>query len=532
MAVDTQTSLKRIGFGIGIAVLAAIAVLAYHFLVSPLRNAQLVDATGADAQYKLVAKVAIDSFSGYAPLRSPDTVQDVKAQAIKLDFTDDGADYAKRIAALKSGEADMAVFTIDTFLKAGADFGEFPGTIVMGIDESVGADGCVAHFGADGKPPASLDTPATKFYVVPGSPSEFLARVVRSELAFNNLGSEWLVTEASRKPYSPESLFNDFRIDADPLHLYCTWQPMLSQLLAEPNAYLAFDTSKTSEYVIDVLVARREFLAEHPDAVRAVAMAEQRANYRYSHDAPALQALLIADAKAMHTEKLTPTNADEVARTVRWTNVQENFARFGLLPPSASRGLSNWTDIITKVMRVLVDTGAIKGDPLNGDYSTLFHSATVFAQLQTEGFNPSAAQNAAPGLSDGDLDAIRGIEDLPALSEEEWKKMTVVGDARVEPISFGLGKSTLGVQAQRDLDDLAVRLRSWRGNYIVVVGHAKAGGNPDEALALAQARAEAARDYLIENGIGKNRIRAIGMKPSGTQAAAQTVTFALMQQPY
>ena len=525
--VNTQRSMRVLFLGGLITVLLVIGLGAYHFLVSPLLHSELVDATGADAQYKMVAKIANDNFSGYAPLRSDDVRADLKAQGIKLEFTDDGADYAKRVAALKSGEANLAVFTIDTYVKAGADFGSFPGTIVMGIDESVGADGCVAHFGADGKPPATLDTPGTKFYGVAGSPSEFLARVIRSELSFGNLGEGWFVDEKTSA-----AVYNDFRVDTDPTHLYCTWEPGLQQLLAEPGAYLVYDTSKVSEYVVDVLVARREFLAEHPDVVRAVAMAEQRANHRFSRDPAALTALLVADAKATKADKLTDAKAADVARGIRWTNVQENFARFDLLPPTATRGLSNWTDIIAKVVRVLKDTGAIAKDPFDGDYSTLFHAKTVFAQMQADSFNPGAAQNAVPGLDDGDLDAIRGTEDLKPLTEEEWRKMIVVGDARVEPISFRRGSSELDQQGQRDLDGLVTRLHSWRSNYITVVGHARADGDPEANLALAQARADTAKDYLTAHGISQNRVRAVGVKPSGNQGSAQTVSFALMQQPY
>ena len=48
-------------------------------------------------------------------------------------------------AALKSGKVQMAVFTIDAYLKAGSEIGEFPGSIVLVIDESKGADAIVAY---------------------------------------------------------------------------------------------------------------------------------------------------------------------------------------------------------------------------------------------------------------------------------------------------------------------------------------------------------------------------------------------------
>ena len=42
-------------------------------------------------------------------------------------FVDDKADYVGRIRALKSGKVQMAVFTIDAYLKAGSVIGEISG---------------------------------------------------------------------------------------------------------------------------------------------------------------------------------------------------------------------------------------------------------------------------------------------------------------------------------------------------------------------------------------------------------------------
>ncbi len=527
MAVDTQRSIKMLAFGGFAVVLLAGAVAAWHFLVDPLLDEELAEQTGSDAQYRVVAPIAHDNFSGYAPLRSPEVQQDLRTQGIKLDWRDDGADYAARVEALASGEADLAVFTVDGVVKAAAQNGSFPGTIVLGLDESVGADGCVAHMDAKHQKPATLDTAGTRFYGTPDSPSEFLARIALSDLQFNALGKDWFVgTKGAAATY------NDFRIDVDPTHVYCMWEPYLSMALAEPDAYVVFDTSMVKEYVFDVLVARREFLAEHPDVVKAVSAAYLRANHRFGNDPAALTALLIADAKATKADKLSETQAGIVAKRLRWTNTLENYARFGLIPPAEAKGLSNWEDVIGKTVDVLVATGALSSDPFNRDYSTLFHSKTVLAELQVENFHPAASANAVPGLEQGDLDAIRGAEELPALTEEQWAKMSVVANARVAPLSFRRGTSELDVQAARDLDKLVIHLRSWNAYYITVVGHAAAVGDPEANLALAKARADSAATYLIDHGVSPNRVRGVGAKPSGNQGASQSVTFALMQPSY
>lgn len=526
MAVDSRRNMRMLVASALALFAIGILLVAYHFLVSPLLSRELAAQTGSDAQYKVVAKVAHDNFSGYAALRSPEVQQDLKAQAIKLDWHDDGADYGARLSALKSGEADLALYTVDSLVKSAYEAGEFPGSIVLAIDESVGADGCVAH-SDKGSKPATLDTPGTKFYGTPGSPSELIARVARADLQFNALEDDWFVgTDGAADAY------NRFRIDVNPTHLYCLWEPYLSMSLAEPDAYKVFDTSMVREYVVDVLVARREFLAEHPDVVASVIRAHLRATYRLSNDPKALADLLIADAKETKAGKFSEVQAAAIAKGVRWTNTLENYARFGLISPAEAKGLANWEDIFAKVVRVYIETGAIKSDPFGGDYSTLFHSKTTLSKLQVESFHPAGDASAIPGLEQGDLDAIRGVENLKPLTEEQWNNMSVVGNARVEPLSFRRGTSDLDVQGGRDLDQLVVHLRSWSSYYVTVVGHARSEGDPEANLALAQARAESAALYLTSHGVNPNRVRAVGAKPSGNQGAAQSVTFALMQPSY
>lgn len=528
MAVDTKRSMKMLAFGAFAMLLVGVALVAYHFLVHPLLQEELATRTGSDAQYRVVATLHADNFSGYAPLRSPEFQQDLKASSIRLDVHDDGADYDARLKALRSGKADLAVLTVDSLVKsAAADGGTFPGSIVLAIDESAGADGCVAHLDGAGQRPATLDTPATKFYATAGSPSEFLARVARTDLQFNALADDWFVaTDGAADAY------NKFRIDVSPAHIYCLWEPYLSMSLAEPGVYKVFDTSMVREYVVDVLVARREFLNDHPDVVAAVVAAHLRATYRLGNDPKALADLLIADGKATKAGTFSAAQADAIAKGVRWSNTLENYARFGLIPPAEAKGLSNWEDIFGKVVRVYLETGAIDRDPFGGNYATLFHSKNTLARLQLDQFHPAAGAGAVPGLAQGDLDAIRGVEELPALAEEQWNKMNVVANARVEPLSFRRGTSELDVQSTRDLDQLVTHLRSWSSYYITVVGHARAEGDPEENLKLAKSRADSAAAYLTSHGVHPNRMRAVGAKPVGNQGTSQSVTFALMQPSY
>ena len=150
--------------------------LVYKFVVEPWLRGDLVKETSTQ-RYAHTIKVAHDSFPGYAILRSPAVQNLLDRQGIKLAFVDDKADYVGRARALKSGKVQMAVFTIDAYLKAGSVIGEFPGSIVLVIDESKGADAIVAYKRGVPQIP-SLSNSRARIVLTPDSPSETLARIM------------------------------------------------------------------------------------------------------------------------------------------------------------------------------------------------------------------------------------------------------------------------------------------------------------------------------------------------------------------
>ena len=93
---------------------------------------------------------------------------------------------------------------------------------------------------------------------------------------------------------------------------------------------------------------------------------------------------------------------------------------------------------------------------------------------------------------------------------------------------FGTGTSRLTSHSQLVLDQLADTLRNWPQYYVLVRGNASRQGDLEANQALAEARAQAAAAYLAAAGIDKNRVRAIGVEPSGETS----VSFVLGQPPY
>lgn len=155
---------------------AAGVAAAYKLIILPKKQGSAVSQSGSSSHYEHDINFALDSFSGYAVLRSDDFRQELANKKIRLNLMDDGADYAARIDALASGKVDLAVFTIDALIKVCADLDYVPGTIVAMIDETRGADAMVAYKKAVPNLDA-LNRPDMKFVLTTDSPSETFARV-------------------------------------------------------------------------------------------------------------------------------------------------------------------------------------------------------------------------------------------------------------------------------------------------------------------------------------------------------------------
>jgi peptidoglycan-associated lipoprotein len=75
-----------------------------------------------------------------------------------------------------------------------------------------------------------------------------------------------------------------------------------------------------------------------------------------------------------------------------------------------------------------------------------------------------------------------------------------------EPVRFGLDDSQLDATAQDRLRALAAHLQRSPATRVTIVGHADERGTGEYNLSLGEARARAARDYLVRLGINPSRI--------------------------
>lgn len=513
-------------------VIIGIIGLVYKFVVEPRLRGDLVKETSTQ-RYAHNIKVAHDSFPGYAILRSPAVKNLLDRQAIKLTFVDDKADYVRRARALKSGKVELAVFTIDAYLKMGSTLGEFPGSIILVIDESKGADAIVAYRRGVPQIP-SLSNPQARIVLTPDSPSETLARIMINKMSLPSLPTSWAV-EAN----GAEAVYKKLKsADPDAPHAYVVWEPYVTKALAIEGVHLLLDSSKLKGYIVDVLVAQREFLSAQPELVTHVVQAYLRANYDYNNQPEGLLSLIQADTK-QYGGSLNRHEASKLVESIEWRNTLENYAHFGVISGAAAKDTDRLETMIEKIMQVLVMTHSIPADPLSGNYEQLFYEG-ILRSLHHDKFHPGVLNTSGTdGLDDifagvPPMEEVRETAALNPLSEANWAALAPVATMKIEPIQFGRGNARILPNSQRALKRVSADLKSFPHYYLRVVGHTRQEGDPAANRLLAAQRASAVAQFLINLGIAKHRIRDIASNRMWEMqgAEAQSVTFELLGKPY
>jgi outer membrane protein OmpA-like peptidoglycan-associated protein len=353
--------------------------------------------------------------------------------------------------------------------------------------------------------------------------------VVIAHFNLPSLPEKWAIEADGAK-----AVFNQLRA-AKPgeKRAFVLWEPYVSKALEQPGVQVLLDSSKLQGYVVDVLVAQREFLRDHPDKVKAVVEAYCRAAYAYSQRPDGLAQLVRDDARLTGAESLDEAQARQVVQGIRWKNTLENYAHFGLATAPADNGVPHLEDIVDNIVDVLVKTKALPSDPLAGKHPTLFYHQ-ILAELQREKFHPGKGVSLIPGLAPdpGVVEQVRAEQGAKALTPEQWEKLQPVGELRLEPIVFSRGSANISVQSDRDLQALARRLRSFPQFYLRVIGHTRAEGDPDANRALALARAEAAAQFLRGQGVGTDRMRTEAAPARAESGEGQAVSFVVGQVPY
>ena len=441
--------------------------------------------------------LALDSFSGYCVFRSEEFQRTLADQKVRVHLIDDKAVYSERIQTIQSGKTPLAVFTVDALINNSARFDNPPAVIVMMIDESQGADAMVAY--KDALPNRqALNKENVKIVLTPDSPSEMLARLARSQYNLKDLPNECFI-----RAEGAEDVYARFK-KASPSEptAYVLWEPFASQLLHEypDKVHKLIDSAdpKCVGYIVDVLVAQKDFLEKNRKEVQSIVKAYLRAAAVHQKAAGGMVKLVQADSAKLHHEFASP-EAEKVVQGIRWKNTQDNYSHFGLAMGSVVE--QPLEETIKKITTVLLETGAMSRIPKQP-----LVDQSVLADLQKENFDEAV-------VPDRIFDPLK-----------DWAKLKPVRIEQPEPIYFKPADDTLLRISIDKLGDVAATMQ-WRTDYYLQIeGSTKSPADAD----LAQRRAEEVLKWLRDTGhIEETRMKA----QTVSEAAGNRVTFVFLEQP-
>jgi len=457
-------------------------------------------------------KLAFDSFSGYAVLRSREFRARLAEQEIRLHLVDDKADYNKRIKTLESGETPLAVFTVDALINNSALLDAPPAAIVMVIDESQGADAIVSYREALPNIQA-LNRSDVKMVLTPDSPSETMARLVRFHYDFADLPKDCFIpAEDAQDVYARFKMARPGEPTA-----FILWEPFVSQLLSEyPQAHKLIDSAdpKCRGYIMDVLVVQKDFLGKNQKVVEGVVKAYLEAAAAHRQAPDGLVKLVQADSTALAaagklTKDLTYREAEKVARGIRWKNTRENYAYFGLLPAGAVEDTPALEEVIRKITTVLVKTKA-----LSRSVKQALTDRDVCASLQKESFE----------------EARGGLIGTPAPlfdPQKDWHKLQPMAGIKRDPLTFRRGSVELSPDSIEQLQEVAKTMQSLADCYLEIQGVPR-GDSPADAE-LAQKRADDVLAWLRD--VGKVDAKRLKARQVASAPDGRTVTFVFLKAP-
>ena len=112
--------------------IAVIGGAVYTFFIKKEETRNITYNTSDAKNLKGQMTIALDSWIGYFPLRSPVFFKMMRDSGYRVKVIDDNADYPGRMKMLQKGNIDFAVCTIDSYILNGKDR-NYPGIIINGM---------------------------------------------------------------------------------------------------------------------------------------------------------------------------------------------------------------------------------------------------------------------------------------------------------------------------------------------------------------------------------------------------------------
>ncbi|MFC1644973.1 OmpA family protein [Patescibacteria group bacterium] len=472
-------------------VIGVIAVFTFS-LVDPVLDEQGKKDVSNASKSKGNITVAVDNWIGYFMLRASEMKGFMRKRGWNVVIRNEGdaVDYKERMRQLEAGEIDFAVMTVDSYILNAAQF-NFPGVIVMVIDESKGGDAILANRNKL----TTLDDMKGKNLRVgftPNSPSHHFAKATSNYFRIPELLDGFTETDGSTDAVD--------RLLKGDLDVVVAWESDVSRALENPSIIKLMGTEDTKNLIVDILVVNTDFAKENPEAVELLVDGSFRALKKYRDNPDALKAE-IKDETGFSDEQI-----DSMLGGVEWVNLTDNCEKwFGVDSSGGYGGEFGLADTIDATIGLLRDVGDFSSNPIPDENPDRLINASFLEKLcSNNSFGITVPGEGAVASSE--------TEAFPPLSENGWNSLEEKGTLGMDQIVFGSGSYELNLINKNIIDKAVANLSHYPKYYLIVKGHTGLRGDKDANIALSQERADSVVRYSkLAHGIDPNRIRAVGL---------------------
>jgi NitT/TauT family transport system substrate-binding protein len=354
---------------------------------------------------------------------------------------------------------------------------------VMQVDWSRGGDAIVA----DSSIKRIEDLKGKRISLALFTPSHWLLEYSLENSSLDETEQAEIVKSLVGKNASP-----DARLDfvAGKVDACVVWEPDVTEALKKRSGSHILLSSKTAANLIaDIMVAREDFIKEHPDVVKAFVQGWLDGTVEANRNPNTVIKLL------MENEPLYKDLGEQATREqlplVKWADLSENTKMFGL---DGSQPL--FDRIFSQASHAWVARGYIS--------NALAPADAKDDQFLRESY--AAASKQAP------VTTPEGPK-FPAQAPSEKRTATPVMTKPVN-IYFASGSASLDANAKQVLDQVSLTAQTYSNAYIRVEGNTDSVGDPGKNVALSEARARAVVEYLTyKYGFARGRFIPKGNGP-------------------
>ena len=442
--------------------------------------------------------IAVDNWIGYFPLCSKEMRKRMHRNGWLLQCEDDRADYSSRMSRLAANKIDFAVVTVDSYLLNANKF-NYPGAIVMVIDESKGGDAIVAKKEKAANLDAIRDTNNLRIAFTPNSPSHHLLKAAADHFNLPGLlpKEKQLRIETEGSEGALKEILSG---NADVAVL---WEPDVSKALSKKDIIKLLGTEETERLIVDILVVNREFMQKSPEAVSMLMGTYFKTLKNYRDNPSDLLEDLIKETK------LKKKAAKSMLSGVHWVSLTENSEKwFGIAGP-AGYADELITDTIDSSADILVHAGDFSSSPIPNQDSYRLIKRSFLEDLflkGVSGFTTPGKKNAANPRKTNSLET-----KFAPLHDGDWDRLAEVGTLKIKPIIFSRGSIKLDLMAQHEIDLAVKKLAHYPHFRVLIKGHTGTRGDHEANLLLSRQRADAVTAYLQSRfNIDSNRLKSVG----------------------